>query len=438
VDLPATKHRSLEEAAASVLRPTDTFGIPLGPGHPTGFLHALAGRTDWVDLTVSGALLTDLYEVFTKAGVHYRSGFFGPAERFLRDSGADVQFVPADFRRFAPLLDQLDPRVMATAAAPPDADGWMSLSLHAGATVEALHRVGASSAHVLVVEVNEHLPRTVGLPPDHRHAIHVDEADVIVVSDRAPFVLEDPAPTDVERAIATHAAAYVTDGCTLQTGIGGIPGTVAALLAEGPGGDYGIHSEMFTTGLMALHRAGKVTNARKGPHLGYSVTTFAAGTPELYQWLDGNEDVRFLPVQFVNAPEVVAANKNMVTINGALAVDLAGQLVADSLSGTQFSGIGGHEDFISAAAFELSDRSLVCLPSVATIKGDPVSRIQAQLPAGSIVTTPRHQLDVVVTEHGVAELRGLTVRERARALASIADPQFRDELLEAATTVPPG
>ena len=433
--IPDAKLRSLADAVAS-LRPDDTVGIPLGPGHPTGFLHALGDRTDWTDLRMSGALLTDLYQVFMHPGVVFRSGFFGPAERFTRDSGGRIEFVPADFRRFAPLLDQLAPRVLATAATPPDADGWMSLALHAGATVDGLHRAGADPDRVLLVEVNEGLPRTLGLPPEHTHAIHVDEADVIVESDRPVFVLEDPPATDIEKAIAGHAAAFIHDGCTLQTGIGGIPGSVAALLANGPGGDYGIHSEMFTTGLMRLHQAGKVTNARKGMHDGYSVTTFAAGTAELYQWLDGNDEVRFLPVDLVNSPEAVARNANLVTINGALAIDLAGQVVADSLGGKQFSGIGGHEDFISAAGMELSDRSLVCLPSSFVKDGVAASRIVGQLPAGTIVTTPRHQLDVVVTEHGAAELRGLTVRERARALAAIADPVFRPELEAAAEEWP--
>lgn len=434
---PAGKVRSLDDAVAS-LRPDDTIGIPLGPGHPNALLHAMGTRTDWSELVVSGALLTDLYQVFMHPGVVFRSGFFGPAERFLRDSGGRIEFVPADFRRFAPLLEQLKPRVLATVATPPDADGWMSLSLHAGATVDALHAAGADPDRVLVVEVNEGLPRTMGIPPEHRHAIHVDEADVIVESDKAPFVLEDPPATEVERAIAGYAAAYITDGCTLQTGIGGIPGTVASILAEGPGGDYGIHSEMFTTGLMRLHQAGKVTNARKGMYDGFSVTTFAAGTAELYTWLDDNEDVRFLPVDLVNSPEAVARNQNLVTVNGALAVDLAGQVVADTLGGKQFSGIGGHEDFIAAAGMELSDRSLVCLPSSFVKDGVAASRIIAQIPSGSIVTTPRHQLDVVVTEHGAAELRGLSVRERARALAGIADPVFREELLAAAEVWPAG
>jgi len=435
VPIPDAKRRSLADAVAD-LRPDDRLGIPLGPGHPAGLLHAMGERTDWSGLQVSGALLTDLYQVFLHPGVSFRSGFFGPAERFLRDSGGHIEFVPADFRRFGPLLDLLAPRVLATAGAPPDGDGWMSLSLHAGATVEALHRAGADPDRVLLVEVNEGLPRTVGLPPEHRHAIHVDEADVIVVADRPPFVLEDPPATDTEQAIARHAAGFIHDGSTLQTGIGGIPGTIAALLAEGDGGDYGIHSEMFTTGLMRLHQAGKVSNARKGLHEGYSVTTFAAGTAELYGWLDGNHDVRFLPVDVVNSPEAIARNHHMVTINGALAVDLAGQVVADTLGGTQFSGIGGHEDFIAAAGLELSDRSLVCLPSTFVKDGTALSRIVDQLPQGTVVTTPRHQLDVVVTEHGAAELRGLTVRERARAIAAIDDPVFRDDLLAAAENWP--
>ncbi len=424
--------------AAGVVRSSDTLAIPLGPGQPASFLHALGEREAFDDLLVSGALLVDLYPLFDRPGVHYRSGFFGPAERWFRDLGRDVQFVPADFRRFAPLLEQLKPRVMATLAAPPDADGWCSLSLHAGASVDELHRAGADPDRVLVVEVNDAAPRTLGLPPEHRHAVHVDEIDVLVQGDRPVFELADAPPTDVDRAIAENARAFIHDGCTLQTGIGGIPATVAALLAEGGGGGYGIHSEMFTTGLMRLHQAGKVTNLGKGTHDGYSVTTFAAGTRELYDWLDGNTDVRFLPVHLVNSPELVARNRAFVSINGALAIDLSGQVVADTILGAQFSGIGGHEDFVASSGLEFEDRSLVCLPSTVVVAGVVQSRINPQLPVGSIVTTPRHQLDVVVTEHGVAELRGATVRERALRLAAIADPAFRDGLLDAALSWPSG
>jgi len=426
-----TQRLTLDDAAA-LIRPTDTLSVPLGPGQPTGFLHALGARNDYVDLQIFGALLVDLYEVFMKPEVHYVSGFFGPAERFLRDSGADVQFVPADFRRFAPVLENLRPRVMATVASPPDAEGYLSLSCHAGASVAELHRAGADPERLLIVEANAKFPRTFGLPPDHPHRLHLDEIDVLVESDREPVNLADEPPGPTEMAIAAFATTFVKDGCTLQTGIGSIPNAVATILASGPGGDYGVHSEMFTTGLMRLHQAGKVTNARKGVFAGYSISTFAAGVPELYTWLDGNEDVRFLPVDVVNSPHVIASNHCMVMINGAVSIDLAGQVVADTVGGKQYSGIGGHEDFTMPSGLELEDRSLLCMASTLTKDGIALSRVVPQHPAGAIVTTPRHQLDVVITEFGTAELRGTTVRQRALALASIAHPDFRDQLTAAA------
>ena len=418
--------------AAALIQPVDTVAVPLGPGVPGKFLHALGAREHFDDLRIFGALLPDLYELFLRPGVSYQSGFFGPAERFLIASGADVQFVPADFRRFAPILESRAPRVITTAAAPPDADGWMSLSLHAGATVRELERAAADPSRLCIVETSPYFPRTRGLLPHHRHALHVDQVDVIVESDATPFVLNEPEATDVERAIAETAAALIPDGATLQTGIGGVPNTVAALLADGPGSGYGVHSEMFTTGLMTLFEAGKVTNDHKGAFDGFAVTTFAAGSAELYSWLDGNDDVRFLPVDIVNSQETISRNREMVTINGALGLDLAGQLMADHVAGQQFSGIGGHEDFVAGAGLELGDRSLICLPATATVDGQMVSRIQATLPQGAIVTTPRHQVDVVITEYGIAELQGRTVRERAVALASIAHPDFVDDLLQAA------
>jgi acyl-CoA hydrolase len=189
---------------------------------------------------------------------------------------------------------------------------------------------------------------------------------------------------------------------------------------------------MFTDGCMKLHRAGKISNARKGQYDGVSVTTFAFGSPELYEWLDGNSDVAFLPVEIVNSPEVIGANSDMISINGALAVDIHGQVVADTISGDQFSGIGGAEDFVAGAGLELSDRSLICLPSTFSKDDGLQSRIVPSFGPGAVITTPRHQVDVIVTEYGVAELEGKTVRERGEALAAIAHPQFRDELLAAA------
>lgn len=420
--------------AASVLRSDDTFAIGLGPAHPVGLLHALGERDDWTGLEVFGALLTDLYALFTKPGVHYRSGFFGPSERFLRDSGADIEYVPADFRRFAPIVERLAPRVMATATAPPDADGFLSLSLHAGATVAELHRCGADPDRVLMVEYSDAYPRTFGLGP-HEHRLHVDEVDVLVETDAAPIDLPDAVATDADRAIAEHARRYIPDGATLQTGIGAIPSLIATLLAEGPGGGYGVHSEMFTNGLMRLHRAGKVTNDNKGEFEGCSITTFAAGTGELYTWLHENPDVRFLPVDVVNDALLIARNRDFVSINGATAVDLYGQVAADTIDGKQHSGTGGHEDFLAGAGLQVDDRSLLCLRSTTIRPSGLVSRIVPNLGPNLVVTTPRHQVDVVITEHGAAELAGRTVRERAEALVSIAHPSFRDELAEAAERV---
>jgi acyl-CoA hydrolase len=189
---------------------------------------------------------------------------------------------------------------------------------------------------------------------------------------------------------------------------------------------------MFTTGLMRLHQAGKVTNDAKGVFDGVSVTTFALGALDLYEWLDRNDSVAFLPVETVNDPTVISKNARLVSINGALSVDLYGQVVADSINGRQVSGVGGHEDFVAGAELHLDAHSLICLRSTAERGGEVVSRIAGLLPEGSVVSTPRHHTGVVVTEYGAAELSGLTVRERAHALVDIAHPDFRPDLRKVA------
>ena len=200
----------------------------------------------------------------------------------------------------------------------------------------------------------------------------------------------------------------------------------------GPLGGFGVHSEMFTTGLMRLHQSGKVTNDAKGMFDGVSVTTFALGVSELYQWLDGNAEVAFVPVDTVNDPTIISRNANLVSINGALSVDLYGQVMADSIDGRQISGVGGHEDFVAGAELHLDARSLICLRSTALRGGETVSRIAGIPPEGTVVSTPRHHTGVVITEYGVAELTGRTVRERAHLLADIAHPDFRRDLRKAA------
>jgi acyl-CoA hydrolase len=419
--------RLTQPEAAALLRPDDTLAVPLGPGQPKAFLHALSKRDDWQGLSVFAALLIDFYPLFTRKGVTMLSGFFGPVERALRAGGHAIHFVPADFRRFANLARTMAPRVMATAVAPPDPDGWMSLSLHAGATVEELRRCGRDPERLLLVEANSKLPRTLGLLPEHRHALHFDEVDVLVESDEDIVTLPEAEPDALERRIAEHACRFIPDGATLQTGIGGIPNQIARLLADGDGGDYGIHTEMFTDGLMRLHAAGKISN-RKGCFDGVSIATFAFGTRALYDWLDGNEAVRFLPVDQTNEPGLIARNRRMISINGALSVDLVGQVVADRIGEKEHSGIGGHEDFVAGAAFSEGGRSLICLPSFANTSEGRISRISSAFAAGTCITTPRHQVDVIVTEYGAAELAGRTAGERARALIEIAHPAVREAL----------
>ena len=422
------------EEAAQLIGTTDAVGFGLGPANPDAFLTALGGRDDWVDLTFGGALLLGFYPVLSHPNVTYRCGFFGPAERMMLAGGANIELVPGGFRQFAPILRRYDPRVMTVLAAPPE-DGLVNLSLHLGATYEELQLAGRDPDRLLVVEVNPNLPRTRSLAPDYTNTLPLDIVDVLVEASGAPFTLPQPPPDEIDEAIAEVARSFVTDGATLQIGIGAVPNMVATKLAHGPGGGYGVHSEMFTDGLMLLHQSGKVTNDAKSLFNGVSITTFALGSAELYTWLDGNADVAFVPVQVVNDPTVIAKNHAFVSINGALSVDLYGQVVADNIDGRQISGVGGHEDFVAGAEMRLDAHSLICLRSPAVSNGVTRSRIVPTLPEGSVVSTPRHHTGVVITEHGSADLSGRTVRERAAALVEIAHPDFRPELRERAAAL---
>ena len=422
------------QEAAHLIRPVDSIGFGLGPANPHTFLTALGERDDYEDLLLGGALFLGLFDLLAKPSVRYHSGFFGPAERFYAASGSNIEHVPAGFRQFGPVLERLCPRVMAVQATPPNKDGRVSLSLHFGATLAELHRASVDPDRLLIVETNATLPWTYPLD-GYDNTLHVDEIDVIIEGDQSAFELPETPGGDIEEQIAAHALSLIPEDATLQTGIGAIPTLIASRLSEREGGRYGIHSEMLTDGIMRLHKAGKVTNDTKGIFPGVSVTTFALGSRELYDWLDENREVAFAPVDVVNDPSVISHNHNFVSINGAIMVDLYGQIVADSVDGRQISGVGGHEDFVAGAELELEDRSLICLSSVVEVNGVRTSRIVPTLPAGAIVSTPRHHTSIIVTEHGSCDLRGLTVRQRALALAEIAHPEFRSELVQAANSL---
>src|SRR5580698_5585499 len=222
------------EEAVTHIRPIDTIGFGLGPANPDGFLSALGTRDDWEDLILGGALLLNYYEVLTKPGVSYRCGFFGPAERLLLAQGYRIEHVPGGFRQFAPILARLAPRVMVAQATPPDSQGNVNLSLHYGATRPELLRAGRDPDRLLIVEVNPNLPRTRTLGPDFDNTIPLELIDILVEANGMPYALDDPPADEIDRAIATNALTFVSEGATLQTGIGTIPSVVASELAAGP------------------------------------------------------------------------------------------------------------------------------------------------------------------------------------------------------------
>jgi acyl-CoA hydrolase len=266
----------------------------------------------------------------------------------------------------------------------------------------------------------------------HENHLDLEDIDVIVYTDEPPTTFANDPGSPEDSKIAEFAARHIPDGATLQTGIGAVPNLVARALVRGDGGEYGVHSEMFTDGLYELMASGKATNTKKTINRGTSVITFAAGTQEMYDFIDDNPDIGVAPVFYTNDPHVIAQNHRMVSINSALEVDLQGQIVADTIGSRQFSGVGGHMDFTEGTSLSLEHVSLICLQSTATVGGVLKSRIIGDMTPHSTVTSPRQVAGVIVTEYGSADLRGRTVRERAAALTQIAHPQFRDELTAAA------
>jgi acyl-CoA hydrolase len=301
---------------------------------------------------------------------------------------------------------------------PPDRHGFCSL----GVSVDIV-RAAVDTASLVLAEVNSCMPRTLG-----DSFIHADRlARMVPVDD--PLHELAPEPLDeVCRQIGLHAASLIQDGACLQMGIGRIPDAVLSCL--GDRNDLGIHTEMFSDGAMLLAQAGVITGRRKTLLPGKIVTSFVMGTKALYDWVDDNPAVEMRPSSFTNDPFQIARNDNMVAINSALAVDLTGQVAADTIGGRFFSGIGGQVDFIRGSARSKGGRPVIALPS--TAKDGTISRIQPSLEAGAGVVTSRGDIHYVVTEHGIADLWGKNIRQRACALIEIAHPDFRPDLINAA------
>lgn len=296
---------------------------------------------------------------------------------------------------------------------PPDDAGFCSYGVSVDYT-----KVAAESADVVIAQMNSLLPRTGGA------RIHLDAINYIVEADRPVIELAPPAIGDEERAIGENVARLIPDGATLQLGIGAIPDAVLLFLKDKK--DLGIHSEMFSDGVVVLAENGVVTNRKKTINTGKFIATFLMGTKKLYDFVHNNPDVELHPVDYINDPYIIGQHENMVSINSALQVDLMGQVNAEMIGSRQFSGIGGQVDFVRGASRSPGGKSIIALPSTAA--GGKISRIRCELDRGAAVSTSRNDVHYVVTECGIAELRGKSLRERAKALIAVSHPAFRDQL----------
>ena len=343
--------------------------------------------------------------------------FLGSGTREAANSGT-ADYTPCFLSELPSLFrDNIVPiDVALISVTPPDEQGFCSL----GVSVDVVKSAVESAAHV-IAQINPSMPRTLG-----QSFIHKDMIDAFVEIDE-PLIEHPSVEMDtVSMKIGKYVSLLIGDGSTLQMGIGKIPDAVLECLRNHT--DLGLHTEMFSNGVLSLYENGNITNRVKGIHDGKTICTFCFGTKKLYDFVHNNPHIEFHPSEYVNNPGVIARNRNMIAINSAIEVDVTGQVVADSLGNRLYSGIGGQVDFIRGAGMSRGGRPIIALPSTAC--NGTVSRIVASLTEGSGVVTSRGDVHYVVTEYGIATLRGRSIRERAMELIQVAHPRFRDQLLE--------
>ena len=345
----------------------------------------------------------------------HRALFVGPNARQAVNEGR-ADYVPVFLSEVPQLFDRgaLPLDAVLVNATPPDAHGFCSL----GVSVEAM-RAAIGAARTVIVQLNRAMPKTLG-----ESFIHVDQIDLAIEVDVPPYEHANGPLGEVERRIGEHVAELVPNGATLQLGIGAIPAATALALTQHR--DLGIHTEMFTDAVVDLVDAGVVTGARKERNRGKIVTAFVLGTRRLYDFVNDNPMVEMRSVDFTNDTHVIRSFRTMTAINSAIEVDLTGQVVADSIGSRIYSGVGGQMDFVRGAALAEEGRAIIALPSTAA--HGTVSRISPVLTPGAGVVTTRAHVRTIVTEWGVAELFGRSLRERAIALIAIAHPDHRDRL----------
>jgi len=423
------KLRTPAEAVQAV-KSGDWVDYTVALGFPPLLDAALAGRKDELeDVKIRGNLIfgpihaaeCDPYREHFIYNSWHCSGY----ERKLFDRGL-CNYIPMVFHNVVPYYRHfLKVNVAMLAVTPMDRHGYFNLSCNTG-TSKGI----AEQADIVIVEVNENLPRVCG---GFDECIHISEVDYIVEGEHGPLP-QVPAGTasETDRRIAEHILPHIRDGATLQLGIGGMPTILGQMLAQSDLKDLGMHTELCTDAYVDLHNAGKLTNKQKKIFPGKGVAGFAFGTPKLYDWLNENPGLAFCPLEFVNDPTVIGSIDNMVSINGCISVDLYGQVSSESSGIRQISGTGGQLDFLTGASASEGGKAFLCLPSTFTDReGNLHSNVLGRF-NGEIVTSPRSQVYYIVTEFGAVNLEGLTTWERADALISIAHPDFRDELIRTA------
>ena len=349
--------------------------------------------------------------------VHFfhNSLFAGATSREAINQGRGL-FTPCHFSQIPRLFSEkiLPSDVTLCMVSPPDEHGYCSFGISVDYTKPA-----AENSKIVIAEVTPNMPRTLG-----DSFIHVSEIDYIVESDASPLTLPLPKITPTDEAIGGHIAGLINDGDCLQLGIGAVPDSILGFLKDKK--DLGIHTEMFSDGVVDLVESGVVTCARKNLHPGKMVATFFMGTKRLYDFVHNNPMVMMSSVDYTNNPAIIAQNDNMVSVNSALQVDFTGQVVSDTIGHNQYSGTGGQVDFVRGACMSKGGKSILAFHSTAA-RGT-ISRVAPRIDPGACVTTSRTDVHFIVTEYGVADLRGKSVSERAKALIDIAHPDFQDEL----------
>lgn len=426
------KYISIEKAL-SFVKSGDVIVTGLGAAEAglfMGRLHTIADRVRGV--TITNCLPTHPSEIYKPEyadSFEVDGWFFAPQMRKAHSQG-NMAYIPNHLHMAATKrLQYVKPNIYVGAASMPDKHGYISLSLS-----NTYEKRMIDAADLVMLEVNPNMPYTLG-----DVQIRAADVDYLIRADYNPPVIPDTPVSEKDAQIGRIIADMVPDGACIQLGIGGIPNAVAKYLEDK--NDLGVHTEMLTTNMMRLAKMGVITGKRKQINNGKMVTAFAMGVPELYEFMDYNPSVAVMDGGWVNDPYVIGQNDNQISINTSLEVDLTGQCASESIGSLQYSGTGGQADTAIGAQMSKGGKSIIALYSTAMVK-DPatgerceVSKIVPQLTPGAAVTLHRSDVDRVVTEYGVAELRGTSLRGRVARLIEIAHPKFREELWEQAVQV---